>query len=196
MIRRAVALTGILFGLSAPAWADAPSFLPARDVSVTYRLIGGRGSTPREAHMFYSASGQKMRLDQASQNGYAVIDRVARTVLVVITARQQYATLPFDDNMASGFILNDRMHFARTGAEMVAGLHCTAWSVQSPRAAGSVCVTDDGVLLRGTGTSSAGIVSGLEAVSVTYAPQPASLFAAPAGYTQAPAEPPAAPTKP
>jgi hypothetical protein len=192
----AVLLTCASLSAAGPARAEAPLFLPTRDVSVTYRLIGGTASAPREAHMFFSAATQKIRLDQASQKGYAVIDRATKTVLVVVTGRQQYASMPFDDEMASGFILNDRMHFARAGSDTVAGLHCTTWSVQSARAAGSVCVTDDGVLLRGKGTSTQGTVSGLEAVAVSYEAQPAALFAPPAGYTLIPPEPPAQPTKP
>jgi hypothetical protein len=86
--------------------------------------------------------------------------------------------------MARGFILNDDMKFTRTGTDTVAGLSCTMWNVVSPRAAGSVCVTADGVMLSGEGKSHDGSVSGIQATAVTYGPQPASLFAPPPDFKQ------------
>jgi len=55
--------------------------------------------------------------------------------------------------------------------------------VQAPEGrSGSVCVTADGIVLRGQGHDPQYGSGSVEAVSVTYAPQPASLFQLPAGY--------------
>jgi len=173
------------------ARAEQPLFLPLRDVNVTYRLVSGEAaSAPREAHLYFSAAGQLMRLDEPGRPGYAVINRASQTVLVVLPGRKQYGTIPFDPEMAAGFILNDQMQFSRIGSDTVAGLRCNTWSVHSQRAVGAVCITDDGVMLRGNGQSTTGGISGLEAISVNYGPQPPSLFVPPPDYKPIASAPP------
>ena len=168
---------------------EKPLYLPMRDVTVTYRLTTespGTTAPPagREAHMYFSAELNKLRLDEPTQKGYAVIDRASQQVVIVMPQQRAYSVLPFTPEMASGFILNDQMKFSRTGTDTIAGLSCTRWSVEAARAAGTVCVTTDGVLLSGHGRVREGGVSGLEAISVTYSPQPQSLFAPPADFVR------------
>ena len=167
---------------------DKPLYIPVRDVSVTYRLISEKAGVPqgpgREAHMYFSAALNKLRLDQTSQKGFAVIDRGQKQMFVVMTDQRSYMQMPFEAEMARGFILNDEMNFSRVGTDTVAGLSCTTWNVSSPRASGTVCVTPDGVMLSGKGRAKDGAVSGIEATAVTYAAQPASLFAPPPDYKQ------------
>ncbi len=169
------------YSVAAPA-ADHPAYLPTRDVAITYRLSSDKPGVPKVASVFFSASSQKLRLDDPSLGGYAVIDRAERKMMVVMTKQRSFSWLPFDEKMADGFILNDSMTFKRTGTDVVAGLRCTTWDVTSANAAGSVCITDDGVLLRGDGHDKKGAEAGLEAKQVTYAPQPASLFKPPSGF--------------
>lgn len=69
--------------------------------------------------------------------------------------------------------------YERRGTDTVAGVPCTLWQTTDLR--GSVvlaCITADGVLLR----ASVGGHPVIEAKTVTYGPQPASLFAVPEGY--------------
>jgi hypothetical protein len=69
--------------------------------------------------------------------------------------------------------------FARAGDDVVAKVACTLWRTVDTRGAATLaCYTSDGVLLR---ASSGGKVV-MEAVSVVYAAQDASLFQPPAGY--------------
>jgi len=180
--------------LASLAWSGAaaaqekPLYLPVRDVTVTYRLISGQGGSQpgrgREAHLFYSAALNKLRLEQPSQKGYAVIDRGSQQMFLVLEDQHSFVEMPFDPGMAGGFILNDQMSFSRAGTDTVAGLACTKWDVVSKRASGSVCVTADGVMLSGQGRAREGAVSGIEATAVTYAPQPASLFAPPPDFKE------------
>ena len=167
---------------------EKPLFVPIRDVTVTYRLTtaaSGAAAPGREAHMYFSAALNKLRLDEPAQKGYAVIDRGAQQMLIVMVPQHVYSVLPFDPEMASGFILNDKMQFTRAARATVAGLACTTWNVVSDRASGTVCVTDDGVLLSGRGRQSAGTTTaGLDAVAVSYSAQPASLFAAPPDFVR------------
>ncbi|MDQ2804744.1 MAG: hypothetical protein M3Y41_19465, partial [Pseudomonadota bacterium] len=74
-------------------------------------------------------------------------------------------------------------HFQRQGTDRVAGLACTLYAVQDRHGAGTLCVTADGVPLRGNGAYD-GKPGSFTALSVDYAPQPASLFAPPPGYLQ------------
>jgi hypothetical protein len=169
--------------LAAPA-ADHPDYMPTRDVAITYRLSSDKPGVPKVASAYFSASSRKLRLDDPSLGAYAIIDRADRKMMVVMTKQHSYAWLPFDEKMADGFVLNDSMNFKRTGTDSVAGYRCTTWAVTSADAAGSVCITDDGVLLRGNGRDKKGVDAGLEATQVIYAPQPASLFKPPPGFFQ------------
>jgi hypothetical protein len=164
---------------------DKPLYVPLRDVNVTYRLIGGQPASPaKEAHLYYSAALNKLRLDEPSQKGYAVIDRGAQQMFVVMAQEHSFVQMPFDPAMARGFILNDDMSFSHAGSDTVAGLPCTKWNVVSTRASGTVCVTADGVMLSGQGKAHDGAISGIEATAVSYAAQPASLFAPPPDFKQ------------
>jgi hypothetical protein len=167
--------------VAAPA-QDHPAYMPTRDVAITYRLSSDRPSVPKVAAAHFSAGSQKLRLDDPSSGVYAVIDRAERKMMLVMPKQRSFSWLPFDEKLASGFVLNDSMTFRRTGIDTVANHRCTTWDVTSPNATGSVCITDDGVLLRGEGHDKKGTDAGLEATQVTYAPQPASLFKAPAGF--------------
>ena len=70
-----------------------------------------------------------------------------------------------------------------TGTDKIAGLACTTYDTSGTGHDGQVCLTDDGVLLRGWSIEN-GARQTMEAVTVTYAAQPAALFAPPPGFTK------------
>lgn len=175
-------VAALLSAGAAKAEGEHPLYLPTRDVAVTYNLDRQTAGAPKQAHMYYSASADKLRLETPTQRGFVIIDRVAKTMTVVMAPQHIYFQTPLDPEMAAGFILNADMKFVRGKAETIAGQHCTDWDVQSSRATGTVCVTDDGVLLLGRGKDKDGSGGGLEATEVNYAPQPASLFIPPADF--------------
>ncbi len=172
----------------APALAadDHPPYMPTKDVAVTYALTRAAPGGPSEAHMYYQAATNRMRLDAPGQRGYVIIDRGKSRMLLVMTDQHLFMETPLNVDMASGFLLNDQMKFQRLGPDKVAGANCTRWQVQSSRANGTVCVTDDGVLLKGHGQDKDGGAGALQATAVSYQPQPADLFAPPPGYTRVP----------
>jgi hypothetical protein len=102
-------------------------------------------------------------------------------MVMVMPQDRRFMEMPVNDAFARGFVLNEGMTFVRRGTETVAGLKCTLWEVTSREGAGSACVTDDGVLLRGRGNDGKG---GIEATAVRYGPQPAALFRPPADFTK------------
>jgi hypothetical protein len=183
-----VALCG-LAALLAPgmarAQADHPLYLPTRDVAVTYTLDHEGPGAPKQAHMYFSAGTNRLRLERPNQRGFLIIDRAAKIMTVVMGPQHLYFQMPLDPEMASGFILNGDMKFVRGGSETIAGQNCTDWQVESSRATGTVCVTNDGVLLLGRGKDKNGNAhGGLQAAEVSYEQQPLSLFVPPAGFTQ------------
>lgn len=178
---------GLGFAAVVPALADEhPVYMPTKDVAVVYALTRAAPGAPTEAHMYYSAASNRMRLDAPGQRGYVIIDRTKNQMLLVMSDQHLFMQTPLNADMASGFLLNDQMRFKRIGADKVAGENCTQWEVQSTRANGTVCVTDDGVLLSGRGQDKQGGAGALQAKTVSYQPQPASLFSPPAGYHRVP----------
>jgi hypothetical protein len=175
--------------LSAPALAqgtgDHPVFLPTRDVAVTYQLSSGQGGQSQQTHLYFSQAANKLRIDTPGNAGYTVLDRTTHQRIMVMNQEREWAAVPLEPGTEDGFILNSQMTYRREGQGQVAGVSCTNWSVTSAQANGRACVTPDGVLLSGTGHPlDGGPDTGLTAVSVDYAPQPAGLFGPPGGFRQ------------
>jgi hypothetical protein len=167
-----------------------PNLQPTRDVSVQYRLLPGTNSpapqgAPHTMTLTYSAELQAMRMDMG-QGGYAILNRKANTMTMVMPAQHMYITMPSPVD-AKMFEPGPDTVFTKQGTDTVAGISCTVWKVQSKEGDGQGCITTDGVMLRAEGSAKGdapggGQGGGMEAVSVDYATQPASLFAPPADY--------------
>jgi hypothetical protein len=175
------------------AWAgiavaqERPPVAPTRDVLVTYRAtapVQGRRA-PAGAQTLRVATtqgGRLMRIEGVGAgDAYVIVDRTTQRMVMVMPQDRRFMEMPADDAFARGFVLNTSMRFVRRGADTVAGLKCTVWEVTSQEGAGTACVTDDGVLLRGRGSDGKG---GIEATAVKYGPQPAAMFRPPAGFSR------------
>ena len=186
MKRISAALLITLAGFS-PAWAqapvpvpDRPAMLPLREASVLYRLTkAGAGST--EVRITTQAGGSPIRLDMPDRT-YMLVDQAARSVSMVVPDEEMILELPYENGPQTQFQLNDRMRFTRRNADTVAGVRCTTWDVLVDKARGTVCTSDDGVLLRSSGQDEAGRRTLIEAISVSYAPAPPNEFTPPAGF--------------
>ncbi len=167
-----------------PALADPPPlFRPNKDVAVEYRLPGdgaGPGSQGKSVTMYFTDHGDKMRFDAGDGQGYVVVDNAAKRTTVVMNDRKIYIEHQMDPASSPMFGMTDAT-FTRTGSDTVAGLPCTIYQVVHHDVKGEACLTDDGLLLRSRG-GSGGDQRMMEAVKVTYAPQPASLFIPPDGF--------------
>ncbi len=173
--------------LPGAAWAQTqavhPLFLPTRDVSVTYSVGAGPGQPAQLTHMYYTtANGGMLRIDTPNGAGFTVLDRAHNSQMLVITAKRIYATMPLPPGTADGFILNDTMTYTREGQQTIAGYGCTSWKVATPGTNGQACVTNDGVLLSGSGGQPGGPQTQLTASVVAYAPQSPGLFTPPPGF--------------
>jgi hypothetical protein len=188
MHTRFLVALGVL-ALSGAAWAqDRPPVAPTRDVMVTYRATapaqaGGRvPQGTQDIRVATTQGGRLMRVEGMGSGGaYVIVDRTTQRMVMVMPQDRRFMEMPANDAFARGFVLNEGMTFVKRGTETVAGLKCTLWEVTSREGAGSACVTDDGVLLRGRGNDGKG---GIEATAVRYGPQPAALFRPPADFTK------------
>jgi len=180
----AVAAALPLAAAAQPAW-------PSRDFAATYRVTSGGEAA--ELSLFYNAAlkGQRIELSPAGAG----------------SARQGATGLAQFSNEAAELVLAllsaaapDRPIFAhppdttldRTGTATVAGHRCTVFrAVRSGTAAGTLCLTEDGILLSGD-LAAGGRRGRVEAIALRLAPQPAALFEPPQGGIELPlGEPPA-----
>ncbi len=167
---------------------DRPPVAPTRDVVVTYRATApaqAGARVPQGAQNIRVATtqgGRLLRIEGVGAGGaYVIVDRTTQRMVMVMPQDRRYVEMPANDAFARGFVLNESMSFAKRGTETVAGLKCTLWEVTSREGAGTACVTDDGVLLRGRGNDGKG---GIEATAVRYGPQPAAQFKPPADFSR------------
>ncbi len=189
-----LATLGLALLAALPAAAQQrPVLRPTRDLAVVYRVqaAGPAGEAEtRTVRMYWTGQGSRLRLEADGQPGFALVDYAAGRMQMVMPAQKAYAEVAFDRDHAPGLHIPANATVERGGNDSVAGVGCTIWAMRGPEGGGTACITDDGLLLRVRG-SQPGQAAALEAVSVTYGPQPASLFALPGGLRQV--APPAAP---
>ena len=186
--RAALAFGGALAALPAVARAeDRPRIQPSRDVAVTYRVEGDAasavpGGIPGALRLSWDAAGQRLRAEPEGRTQAVIVDLRAHSVQMMDTVLRSAFTLPVRDADLEPLTL-DGARLTRRGEEVVAGLPCTDWAVQSPRGAGTVCLTADGVTLRAAGEVD-GRRGAFTASSVSYGPQREGLFRVPPDYMQ------------
>lgn len=162
---------------------DRPPMLPARDVSVVYRVVGGPPSVP-EMRVSWLAGEARQRIETPNGAGATVVDhKNLDASFLVVDQRRVVMPLPVGAGAAAGLPggANATGRFTRTGTAAYAGLPCTAWRYEDAKQAGDACITADGVLLRGVRTHE-GRTGGLEATAVAYGPQDPARFRRPEGY--------------
>lgn len=161
---------------------DQPPLVPTRDVAVTYHVKDPQG-TARVVHMFFDAADQRVHIDLTGRPGFLVIDHKSGQVTVVNSEAQSYVQMHAPPAMGNLMFRTPDLRFTRKGTDKVAGYACTVWSLAGGQSeGGDACITADGVVLSGHPEGAPSPETGIQAVSVVYGPQPASLFAPPAGY--------------
>lgn len=161
--------------------AETPRYLPARDAAITYRSTGSDAAVPPNLTIRYFAAGDRLRIEGGAL-GYLLVDRGVGRVELVMPQPRLVVELPPGGGITDGFILGDHLAFRRTGSDTVLGRACTLYDVTAERARGVVCLTADGLLLRGEGRGRDGRTARIEAVTVAMTAQPAGLFSLPEGY--------------
>lgn len=161
--------------------SDTPRYLPNGDAAITYRSTGSDPTVPPNLTIRYFAAGQRLRIE-GGPLGYLLVDRAMERVELVMPQPRLVVEMPQGGGITDDFILGNQLRFNRTGTDTVLGRACTLYDVTAERARGRVCLTADGLLLRGEGQGRDGRTASIEAISVALATQPAGLFSPPDGY--------------
>lgn len=176
---------------ASPALAqDRPRLEPARDVAVTYRLVGQ--GAQGEVRMAWRATARQARVDNPD-GSYLVADLAAGNGFMASDQARELMSLgaPPPDAGIPGLIPPGG-RYVREGEAQVAGQACITWRVElSDGGRGHACITAEGLVVRSVGGAQGQPEQGLEAVNVSFAAQDAARFVRPAGYRDVP--PPAPP---
>ena len=181
----AQALAVMIGSVIAPSSAGAqqrPTYLPTRDVVITYRVTGRAARDMRQLVVRFTAATQRIRVETDDQTiGYLLVDPRARTARMVVPSVGQYVDLPLGRDRRAAMLFSDRLNFTRRGTSRLVGLACNQWDVQGGRDSARACITEDGVILRAEGRGGDVAGSRMEATRVDFMTQPGRLFDVPQG---------------
>lgn len=194
MARLSLTLAALVALAGSPAAADQlPPLHPTRDVVVTYQIEAaqpGKAGQSQIVRMYWGDGGERLRVEIGGQHSVALVDFAARRIHLLVGGKQPIVVeAPFDDRLIPGFVMPAGVTAKRIGAETVADVPCSLFALTGRDGDGQVCITSDGVVLRAQGAARQ--ASGaLQAVSVSYGPQPASLFEVPPAARRMDLKPP------
>jgi hypothetical protein len=180
---RRIALAAVLALPCAAHAQDRPPLAPTKDATIDYRIEGGTANGVRQMRMLFSAGGRMIRINLPGQPSYMVMDRNANRILIVLTDAHRYLERPMPPGQHAPFEVPRDQTFTRKGSETIAGLRCSVWETHGEHS-GSGCVTDDGLVLRGTSEVANGGRMQLIATGVKVAPIEAEMFHPPQGFTR------------
>ncbi len=182
-MRAALVGFGALLAGTAAAQPAVPT-VPTSDVTVTYRIEGGireavPGGLPPTVTLRWDAARQRLRVEAPGRSQVLQVDLAAPRAQLLDTALHGVITLPIRPGDVSPITLRDA-RLTRRGQAVVAGLPCTEYDVAAKRGTGTVCLTGDGVALRGAGNAD-GRRGSFEALTVAAGPVPPGAFEVPPG---------------
>ncbi len=171
-------LIAVLLAAATPSLAEAPPRItPTRDVQVIYRFNG----TNLPVTYNYRTATQQSRVE-VPLLGWGVFEH-QRSKLTQVSNLQRTVR---EETLAPAMrarIQPQNMQFQRQGQRSIAGYTCTDWLVRGNDGDdGEACLTQDGVLLSGHLMLPDGRRYSVEAQSVSYTQQIASLFRTPSDY--------------
>ena len=184
-MRRTILLAAAVAALPAAAQLDPPRIRPAHDVVVTYAVDGQAarlvpGGLPGPVRLFWDAAGQRLRAEADGHRQVALVDLRAHTGQAIDTGLRIVLPLPLRAADLQPLTLEGG-RLVPLGKLVVAGLPCTVYRVENGRAPSTICLTTDGVPLRGEGEIQ-GKPGRFTATNVRYGPLPTTLFTVPPGY--------------
>ena len=163
------------------ARAEAPRYMPGRDVAITYSSAGSEAAIPARIVLRYFAVADRIRLE-SGLGPYVLLDRAVERVEMVLPDAKLAMELPPGAGITKGFLLGQALNFHRSGSATVLGRACTLYDVTLEASHARACLTADGLLLRGEGSDPSGRLAKIEATAINFAPQPAGLFSPPDTY--------------
>lgn len=163
-----------------PALA-APTFLPTRDVSVTYEL-DAPGRAPADYQLNFDAENWRARVETTTQGIYVLANLRAGQAQVVIPALHAIVEAPDFSNLTQLIANADNSRFTPLGHGHYAGMRCEKYLVLNDHGSGEACITRDGVVLHFTGKDERGSAA-VTAVSVHYGSLPPEEFVPPDGFS-------------
>jgi hypothetical protein len=183
MRQKLLFLSAILTSVPILSWAR-PLVLPIHDVVVEYQsrgmVPGPSGTLTTTVMVRFAGNGDRLRVDGPYGGFYALIDVDNARMIMVMPDKRIYVDQPADPNLIA-LLQADDPSFQKTGAERIAGFECTDYTADINGHSGSLCLTDDGILLRAE-IDNPDRRPELQAISVTYALQPSELFEIPDGF--------------
>ena len=169
--------------LTGPAFADSmPSLIPAHDVSGTYLVSGQNGA--KTVTVEYSKSANVLRINMQNSGSYILYDFTAKDGKMVMPQMQRYMDSPEMASRAAAIqnkANSGDVSVVKGGTETIAGHQCTDYTAtdKTKGTSSTLCVTDDGVLLKIAAGNGGGV-----AQTISYATVPETDVQVPAGYTQ------------
>lgn len=159
--------------------------LPQRDVGLVYRLQGAArdslpGGLPETVKLLWDAAQRRLRVEPQGRSQILLVDLAVPKAELIDSGLHGVIALPMRAKDIEPITLQDA-RLTRRGSAVVAGLACTEYDVVAKRGHGIVCLTPDGVALRGSGDVD-GRQGSFMAVSVTPGPLPPGIFDVPPGY--------------
>jgi hypothetical protein len=125
------------------ARAEAPQLLPTRDVDITYDVT--LSSQPRVRERVRWLAAEQLERVDGPHKSTTIFNRRTREIIHPSSANRTFRQLDMprrSEEPAPEAILK------RGNESVVAVLHCTNWSWTEDVETRTVCMTDDGVLLR------------------------------------------------
>lgn len=183
MLQKSLILAAILAALPNLA-AAKPLIMPTHDVVVEYHsrgmVAGPQGTLTSTVMVRFAGNGDRLRVDGPYGGVYALVDVDDARLIMVMPDKRLYVDQPADPDLIALLQANDP-DFQKIGTDRIAGFDCTDYDADINGHSGQVCLTDDGILLRAS-IDDPDRHPELEAVNVSYAPQPSDLFEIPEGF--------------
>lgn len=128
-----------------------------------------------------------MRIENPGVPGWTLLDRKRGEGAMIMDERRAFMPLPRGIVELMLREIPANAPFTRQGTAVVAGHACVRWLVALPHGDSTVCLTNDGVMLRWTPVRHEADMPGLwlskvEATAVSYRSQDPARFRVPAGY--------------
>ena len=180
-----VLITAALFlGAAGPApdrpMPDRPAIPPTRDAILGYHLRPATGEAI-DVRVLIRAGGKALRVD-LPDTSYVLVQPANKAVALVVPLEQTAAEMYWNEGPQALFTLDDRAKYTRRAEQTVAGQRCTQWDSQLDQERHTLCVTNDGLVLRNQFQDPQGRRNLVEAFAVRYEALPESDFRVPPGF--------------